>query len=185
MKQLLLVIILVAAIVGDVFFVRPLNAIRQVDGAVIDTDSIVNVVTTDRHLINRRAINHLITRISTTTLNFRPGRVSEHVESDDIRAFFFNDDLYQDFADSFIAWGLAEYDINDIVFKEAVVLSQRSTRTMDIGEGRLMWYVDARLSVRDRGVGGEKNSIIKLKLTLLHRSASEGVGIYDYELQSL
>jgi hypothetical protein len=184
MKQLLAVFLLLVFVLVDVLFVRPINAIRNVDGAVIDTANIVPMVTTDRHLINRTTINSLISRIATTTLNFRPGRVGEHLESDDIRDFFVSDELYNAFVSSFSGWGLAEYDINDIVFKEAVVLSQRATRTFEADNGQLLWFVNVRMSVRDRGVGGESTSIITLKLTLMHRNATEGVGIYDYELKS-
>ena len=54
-----------------------------------------------------------------------------------------------------------------------------------MGNGQLMWFVNVRMSMRDRAFGDEKTSIVALKLTLMHRSAAEGVGIYDYEIQSI
>ena len=185
MKQLLCVFVLVLLVSVDTLYLRSVNAIRQVDGAVIDTGKIVSLVTTDRHLINRSTLKGLVNRVATTTLNFRPGRVNEHVETKEIRDFFVDQDLYDAFSKSFIRWGLAQYDNGDIVFKESVVLEQRSTRTVNAGNGKLLWFVNVRMSMRDRAFGDETTSIVVLKLTLMHKSAAEGVGIYDYEIQSI
>jgi hypothetical protein len=178
MWRLLLLLVVLAGIGFESTYVRAIGAQREAVGAKVNVDQVVPLHVTDKHLLNNEVVKEFAKKVPVVIFNYRPGRATEHVQRQDIKDLFLDEEGYQKFSDSFVGWSRAEFDINDISIKEGNVYNSKVTRSFSVGVGKKLWYTTSSLMVMNRALGKSLVEIHDVEVVLAFRNPEEGLGIY-------
>jgi len=179
---MILLVMVVFGFMLDSIYLRARGAEREAVGAVASVDKVVGLHVTDQHLLNEEVVRDFAKKAPVMIFNYRPGRVVEHVNRQDIKDIFIDDETYENFRKSFVGFSLAEFDVNDISIKEGNVYRSKVTRSFSVGVGKKMWYSKSSLVVMNRALGRSAIEVHSVDIVLVFRSPEEGLGVYKIDV---
>ncbi len=180
--MLLLLLSIVGATIADRAFIRTLTAKKSAVAVSVKTAETKPLSIETQEVVNTESVITFSEDALVRLFNYRPGKAREHMEQDDIRVLFINDESYEKFKKQFITWSNYEFNVNNISIKEAIVDRGYLVKSPSAPSGRRIWRYSGYLPVLDRGVGDTSLSLLKVKISMVYLGPEGGLGVFSIKL---
>lgn len=166
----------------DESFVRRLTSEMVANSVNVKTKEISPLTIETQELVNDASINKYAIKALSLIFNFRPGQSNTHIEKQEIKDMFVSDEFYEKFAKQFVAWGEAEFFVNNISVKESVASDYSLVKGNNMGGGARVWVLRASLPMLNRAVGENELMILTVKARIVYLGPEGGLGLYGVDV---
>lgn len=176
-------LLIISSVLVERIYLRDATALQRVVAITVQDAGAKELPLETLEIVNDDSIELFAKDALIQLLNFRPGRVVEHVEQDVIKKLFINKESYNKVREQLITWSNYEFKVNNISIKEAVaehgVLMSTSANQVS---GMKLWKYRATVLTLDRGVGKTIPTKVFIDLRMVYLGPQGGMGIYSIKM---
>jgi hypothetical protein len=169
---------------ADRAYLRHLTAEKSAVSVSVKQGNVKGLVIETQEVVNEEGIMLFAKKAAAKLMNYRPGRVEEHMDSDEVKDLFISDEYHEFFRDQFVAWSLAEFRVNNVAIKDAFVRSPTLLTSPPAQDSSArIFSMSAVIPMLDRGVGGTTLKELRISMDMVYLGAEGGMGIYGIKLE--